>query len=129
MDAVEGVASGNEDAVEGVVNDSPLPFAQQETNVFNFCIRANQGHSLDGINPEYLLQEIPMKELATLPTIVHGTYFEAWRQIQAAGGLNRMNRTHIHSLCIRVVEQKRVWGRRRNGDFGNACFLPSIHLH
>eukprot|EP00522_Entomoneis_paludosa_P008414 CAMPEP_0172461998 /NCGR_PEP_ID=MMETSP1065-20121228/42399_1 /TAXON_ID=265537 /ORGANISM="Amphiprora paludosa, Strain CCMP125" /LENGTH=301 /DNA_ID=CAMNT_0013217521 /DNA_START=65 /DNA_END=970 /DNA_ORIENTATION=- len=85
-----------ESAEASATHESESEKEEQKSPDFIWCIRANQGHSLEGINPEFLLQEIPNDELAAMPTIVHGTYFEAWRQIQDSGFLSRMNRTHIH---------------------------------
>ncbi|KAH9597270.1 Exonuclease [Trypanosoma melophagium] len=60
---------------------------------YRLYIRANQGHSLDSINPE--LQRIT--STAALPdTIVHGTYYDAWKEIRACGYLSTMRRQHIH---------------------------------
>lgn len=59
------------------------------------CIRANQGHSIDLINPELLFITLSPDELRNLPCIVHGTYVEPWNSIQTTG-LKKMNRTHIH---------------------------------
>ncbi|ORC88755.1 phosphotransferase [Trypanosoma theileri] len=56
-------------------------------------IRANQGHSMDGINPE--LQRIT-SSVALPDTIVHGTYHNAWKEIRACGYLSTMSRQHIH---------------------------------
>lgn len=58
-------------------------------------IRANQGHSISGIDPEALLTRIKPEELATL-TIVHGTYQEPWEKHIFSQGLSRMKRNHIH---------------------------------
>ena len=60
------------------------------------CIRANQGHSIPGINSHELFQPLTSDELAEIPTIVHGTFQEAWGAIQKSGGLSKMGRNHIH---------------------------------
>ena len=60
------------------------------------CIRANQGHSIPGIDAHALLQPLTSDELAEIPTIVHGTFHEAWSAIQKSGGLSKMGRNHIH---------------------------------
>ena len=57
-------------------------------------IRANQGHSIKGIDPTLLLRRLRSEELSTM-TIVHGTYPEPWESIRRQG-LKRMNRNHIH---------------------------------
>ena len=58
------------------------------------CIRANQGHSIQGINADQLLNPIPPPELKDL-TIIHGTKKDSWEKIKHEG-LSRMNRNHIH---------------------------------
>jgi 2'-phosphotransferase len=60
------------------------------------CIRANQGHSIDFIDPLQLLRQLSSEDLMSLPTVVHGTYSESWKAIMDSGGLHRMNRQHIH---------------------------------
>ncbi|ESL05314.1 2'-phosphotransferase [Trypanosoma rangeli SC58] len=55
-------------------------------------IRANQGHSLGGIDPE--LQRIT--RAAEVPMAIHGTYYSAWKAICACGYLSTMSRQHIH---------------------------------
>jgi 2'-phosphotransferase len=59
------------------------------------CIRANQGHSIAGIDPNQLSTRLSADELADIPTIVHGTYKEPWKVIQTKG-LCKMGRNHIH---------------------------------
>lgn len=59
------------------------------------CIRANQGHSIDGICSDELLTMIPSDELRDL-TIIHGTYTNAWEKKIQYEGLCKMNRNHIH---------------------------------
>lgn len=58
-------------------------------------IRANQGHSIQGvINPDELLT--PITNPADYPTVVHGTTREALKLIESSRGLSRMGRNHIH---------------------------------
>eukprot|EP00939_MAST-03C_sp_MAST-3C-sp1_P003313 g3313.t1 len=58
-------------------------------------IRANQGHTVKGlVDDEKLLVPVTSR---TVPKIcLHGTYREAWTNIEASGGLSRMKRNHIH---------------------------------
>merc|ERR1711920_1084410 len=53
-------------------------------------IRANQGHSMEGITPD--LEPLNLKEI---PLAVHGTYSEAWEMIKEKG-ISKMQRNHIH---------------------------------
>ena len=58
-------------------------------------IRANQGHSIQGvINPDELLT--PITNPADYSMVVHGTTLEALELIRQSGGLSRMGRNHIH---------------------------------
>ena len=60
-------------------------------------IRANQGHSLQGIVDESLLEEVcdaeELKSKGEVP--VHGTYWRYWNPIKK-DGLKKMSRNHIH---------------------------------
>ena len=60
-------------------------------------IRANQGHSIATVNPGLRKIEDPSE----IPQVIHGTFHRFWPGIIALGGLNRMNRTHIHfTRCL-----------------------------
>ena len=52
-------------------------------------IRANQGHTVLGIDPEQLLT--PVADATDLPVVIHGTYHKNWAPIQE-NGLCRMAR-------------------------------------
>lgn len=55
-------------------------------------IRATQGHSLEKVVADQLLEQIT----GPLDTpIIHGTTQKAWKSIQKQG-LSKMNRNHIH---------------------------------
>jgi len=73
---------------------------QQQQGIGNnyevLCIRANQGHSITGLNFEELLTPILPNELAALHTIIHGTYKDVWEEHIRHEGLHRMKRNHIH---------------------------------
>jgi len=53
-------------------------------------IRASQGHSMKGIEPD--LEPLNVAEVSYA---VHGTYYKVWNEIKSYG-LNRMNRNYIH---------------------------------
>jgi 2'-phosphotransferase len=78
------------------------------------CIRANQGHSIDFIDPYQLLELLSSGELVSLPTVVHGTYYPAWDLIKT-GGLNRMTRQHIHFATGLPPTSKTPDGAEING--------------
>jgi 2'-phosphotransferase len=56
-------------------------------------LRANQGHTVAGLDPDLLLTRVD--DPSQLPCVVHGTYRAAWPAIQAQG-LCRMKRNHVH---------------------------------
>eukprot|EP00616_Rhizochromulina_sp_CCMP1243_P019144 CAMPEP_0118972044 /NCGR_PEP_ID=MMETSP1173-20130426/8485_1 /TAXON_ID=1034831 /ORGANISM="Rhizochromulina marina cf, Strain CCMP1243" /LENGTH=145 /DNA_ID=CAMNT_0006921551 /DNA_START=88 /DNA_END=522 /DNA_ORIENTATION=+ len=56
-------------------------------------IRANQGHTISGIDPEQLLTRLTRETIP--PVCLHGTTRTAWEAIQQTG-LCRMARNHIH---------------------------------
>lgn len=60
-------------------------------------ICANQGHSLKTINNDNLTL-MKLDELIKL-NIYHGTYKNKLSIIKSSGGLNKMNRNHIHFTC------------------------------
>ncbi|EKF39438.1 hypothetical protein MOQ_000337 [Trypanosoma cruzi marinkellei] len=73
-------------------------------------IRANQGHSLAGINPE--LRRI---ESATEVSVaIHGTYYSAWKEICACGYLSTMTRQHIHFSRGLINDHCVISGMRYN---------------
>ena len=79
------------------------------------CIRANQGHSVHGIDSHALLQPISPEELATIPTIIHGTYSGPWEAIQKMG-LSKMGRHHIHFASGLLGEDGVISGMRKSCD-------------
>lgn len=69
---------------------------EESTNVRDWLIRANQGHSIK-VESEGLLQPITLNMGDELPeTVVHGTSHAAWTLIVASGGLRAMGRNHVH---------------------------------
>ena len=60
------------------------------------CIRANQGHSIPGIDFDELLTRLSSEDLSKMDVIVHGTYKKSWVDHISNEGLNRMKRNHIH---------------------------------
>lgn len=120
--------------------------------VLELCIRANQGHSIEGINCEELLTLIPPEELSNLNTIVHGTNKDAWVNHIQKEGLNKMKRNHIHfarglpstSSCLAssisasastsADENGVISGMRRNSQIhiyvnGKACAEDGIKFY
>lgn len=79
------------------------------------CIRANQGHSVAKVDPNLLLQRLDADVLESLPTIVRGTYKEAWDTISTEG-LKRMMRNHIHFASGLPKEDGVISGMRKSCD-------------
>ncbi|GMH66374.1 hypothetical protein TrLO_g3256 [Triparma laevis f. longispina] len=77
-------------------------------------IRANQGHTISGINEEELLtpidflQEDPDKQLIA----IHGTYHKSWPAILQSNGLSRMSRNHVHLAADLPGESGVISGMR-----------------
>ena len=97
----------NEAAVRKLVEQSDKQrFSVRETNE-GLAIRANQGHSMDGIN--IAMQSLPDH----VGLAVHGTYHEAWPSIQSSG-LSRMARQHVHMARDLPGQSGVVSGMRSN---------------
>ena len=69
-------------------------------------IRANQGHSIEGV---LAISEEPQPPPELL---YHGTSVTNWKRIQNSGGLERMKRHHVH-LSEDYQTARRVGARRR----------------
>lgn len=80
------------------------------------CIRANQGHSLSGINCEELLTLITSQELAEMSFIIHGTNKNAWEEHIQHEGLSKMNRNHIHFASGLPGEDGVISGMRKSSQ-------------
>ena len=69
----------------------------EDTAPSHFFIRANQGHSMKGVEAENLLTPITLDDEASIPeTVAHGTFYGAWERILKDGALKTMNRNHVH---------------------------------
>ena len=82
---LEGCTSNGNDGVQGTCDRRVL------------CIRANQGHSLKGLQADQLLNPLTEEELSHHGlSIIHGTTKRAWEDHIQREGLSRMTRNHIH---------------------------------
>jgi 2'-phosphotransferase len=88
--------AGTEDNVENVNSDKGEVGRSHHHRRTILCIRANQGHSIPGIDPNQLLTRLTPEELAGMPVVVHGTYTDVWENHIRTEGLRRMERNHIH---------------------------------
>ena len=78
-------------------------------------IRANQGHSIPGIDPHLLLTPVPPEELSSL-TIIHGTFQDKWEHYIQKQGLSRMSRNHIHFASGLPKDKQVISGMRKSCD-------------
>jgi 2'-phosphotransferase len=83
----------NDDSVEG---EAELGSYDRQHRRMILCIRANQGHSISGVDPDRLLTRLTPEELVGTPVVVHGTNVGAWEKHIRTEGLKRMKRNHIH---------------------------------
>lgn len=75
------------------------------------CIRAVQGHTVEGLDMEAIFDEI--KDPQEIPLIVHGTDRRAFLDFIRYQGLKRMARNHIH-FAIGYNSDNRVISGMRN---------------
>mmetsp|Transcript_1965 Transcript_1965/g.3629 ORF Transcript_1965/g.3629 Transcript_1965/m.3629 type:complete len:246 (-) Transcript_1965:266-1003(-) len=95
--ALRGFQGRTVDEIREVVkcNDKQRFSLLEEDGVL--YIRANQGHSISGLNDDDLLQKIEFSANDDKQLIaIHGTYHKAWPAILQSGGLSRMTRQHVH---------------------------------
>lgn len=97
---VQKLEVGLEDLLFVVATDSKGRFSVQDGR-----IRANQGHSVTGIEA-FTRAEPP-------PVLFHGTTHERWATIRESGGLLPMARHHVH-LSADEQTARQVGSRRRH---------------
>ncbi|KAL6560369.1 hypothetical protein OROGR_003928 [Orobanche gracilis] len=95
---------------EAVNRDTKQRFSILEENG-ELLIRANQGHSIQTVETESLLKPVLSPE--EVPVCVHGTYKKNLESI-LEGGLNRMNRLHVHFSCGLPTDGGVISGMRRD---------------
>jgi 2'-phosphotransferase len=74
-------------------------------------MRANQGHSMGGIEASELLTQIT--DPSEIPVCIHGTYMKYWDAIKETG-LSKMNRQHIHMTTSEVQKEDARSGFRKS---------------
>ncbi|KAL3872704.1 hypothetical protein ACJMK2_035911 [Sinanodonta woodiana] len=84
-------------------------FYLQEDDEGRLMIRANQGHTtvVEGLDLS------PVSDSSEVEMVLHGTYYQAWDQIQNTG-LSRMNRNHIHFAAGMPGESGVISGMRKS---------------
>jgi len=78
-----------------------------------YYMRANQGHSMPGINAEDLLTRV--EDPSEVPICIHGTYQKYWDPIRETG-LNKMGRHNIHFTTSEVQNDEARSGFRKSCD-------------
>lgn len=122
-----------EDSIrEAVVTNDKQRFTLQEREGGNWYIRANQGHSIDVIDPYKLLTPVNPEDLSSA-TIIHGTYSEPWSNHIATEGLSKMGRTHIHFAKGMPSDAGVISGMRKSCDVyihinGEKCARDGIEF-
>lgn len=87
------------------------------------CIRANQGHSLKGLQADRLLSPLTNEELSHPDlSIIHGTTARAWEDHIQREGLSRMKRNHIHFATGLPPTAANETNRKDGG--GKRCVAP-----
>jgi 2'-phosphotransferase len=84
-----------------------------EDGVKVILIRATQGHSIDKINDEELLEKIV--DHTQYPNIIHGTQKDAWAFIKQTG-LSKMGRNHVHFAIGYPDDGAVISGMRKSCD-------------
>eukprot|EP00038_Savillea_parva_P009223 m.182094 g.182094 ORF g.182094 m.182094 type:complete len:206 (-) comp15437_c0_seq1:1379-1996(-) len=78
-------------------------------------IGANQGHTIGIVDPHAMMEPLTAERLAHFPTVVHGTYRDAWSKIQSLG-LSPMRRQHIHLATALPKEEGVISGMRASSQ-------------
>ena len=91
-----------------VENNNKKRFSLESRNG-KIYIRANQGHSIDNIKDDLLLEEI--KDIDYINNVVHSTFKKNYKLIKN-DGLCRMSRNHIHFAKSKNVSS----GIRKNAE-------------
>lgn len=83
------------------------------SNLEDWFIRANQGHSLKTVE----VSLTPLLKPDDFPdNVIHGTNHTAWEKIQNSNALSRMNRNHIHFAPGRLGDEGVISGMRASSD-------------
>lgn len=99
---------------EVVEADDKKRYSLRQDDEGVWWIRANQGHSVPGLDFEQLL--VPCESVVDLPdTIVHGTFYQFWKSIKAEG-LCRMSRNHVHFATGLPQDDNVVSGMRNTAE-------------
>lgn len=97
-------------------------FTMKEENG-KWYIRANQGHSNE-VGTQIKQEELLTKLTEPIDPIIHGTTYQAYRQIKQTG-LNKMGRTHIH---FAITEDFIKGNQQQSGIRSNCQVLVYIDM-
>ena len=86
---------------------------QHPNNPNKLQTRANQGHSIETVEVE--LRKITDPNEMT-HEVIHGTYKKCWPEILKSGGLNKMQRNHIHFAKGLPGDSGVISGMRQNAE-------------
>ncbi|KAG1666731.1 tRNA 2'-phosphotransferase 1 [Nymphon striatum] len=103
-----------EDIVRVVFENDKKRFSLRNDMNGKLQIRANQGHTIQGIKNEELLTNL--SEITDVPeNVIHGTYLKNWQRIKKVG-LSRMKRNHIHFSVGLPGDSHVISGMRFNAE-------------
>ncbi|CAM1331490.1 TRPT1 (predicted) [Pycnogonum litorale] len=104
-----------EEIIKVVECDEKQRFSLKTCNDGNtLAIRANQGHTIEDVDDELLLEKV--KRIEDLPPLLaHGTFLKKWPLIKV-NGLNRMTRRHIHFAPGLPGDSSVISGMRANTE-------------
>jgi putative RNA 2'-phosphotransferase len=84
-------------------------------------IRANQGHSLDGV------MAINLTPITPPDVLFHGTTSSAWFRIEQSGKIKKMSRHHVH-LSADIAAAEAV-AKRRKGQLPCVVWIDSATMY
>ena len=103
------------DVIEAVRQDGKQRMSLRGEGV-HMEIRANQGHSMDGISVEALCEKINSPDdLPVAGLAVHGTYRNVISTIKSVG-LKPMGRKHVHFATQEMGSESMISGMRGNAQ-------------
>jgi 2'-phosphotransferase len=98
----------NFDQIKQIVDTNNKKRFELENRSDGWYIRAVQGHTIQGIDPDLQL----VTDANEIPIVVHGTNIKAYESIEKTG-LNRMERNHIHFAHGTLDDKSVISGMRK----------------
>lgn len=100
------------ETIKQVVQNCPKQRFSLKFSDGRWTIRANQGHTIQGVTNEALEALVCPDDY---PIVIHGTYMKFWDSIRR-NGLSKMARKHIHMATGMPCENKVKSGMRGSCD-------------